>query len=108
MPKLPHGPVTLAVIGSLLIVVLLAVIGAAIGGSYILMEHYVTTLTAQQHAVQSKNAVGLCKAILQMDLAGKGAQFTGKGPAAYGYKLASAIHQLYTSSGCSAIIGIGG
>jgi hypothetical protein len=108
MPKLPRGPVALAVIGSLLLVALLTIIGTAIGGSYILMEHYVTALTAQQHAAQAKGAVGLCKAVLQMDLAGKGAVFSGKGTLAYGYKLASAIHQLYASSGCSAIIGIGG
>lgn len=108
MKRVINSPYAAVVVGSLIIVVVLAVLGGAIGGSYVLMVHYVTSFQAQQHALAARNAVGLCRAIQGMDLAGHGAVFSDGQPASYGRKLAAAIHQLFVSSGCPQVLGLKG
>jgi hypothetical protein len=107
MQRILGSPYAAVVAGSLILVALLALLGGTIGGSYVLMVHYVTTLQAQQHAAQAKNAMGLCKAVQEMDLAGRGAVFSTGQAASYGHKLSAAIHQLFVSSGCSVLLGKG-
>lgn len=108
MKRLINTPYAAVVVGSLIIVVVLAVLGGAIGGSYLLTIHYVSSTQAAQHAAEARNAVGLCRAVQQMDMAGHGAVFSTGDAAAYGHKLSAAIHQLFVSSGCPQVLGLKG
>jgi hypothetical protein len=108
MKRILSNPHAAVVVASLVLVVTLAVIFGTIGGSYALMVHYVSSIQASQKATQAKSAMGLCRAIQQMDLAGVHASFSSGASSAYGRQLSSAIHQLYVSSGCSVLINRGG
>jgi len=93
---------------ALAIVILLAVTGGSIAGSYLLTIHYVHEFSTHQAQEQLKAAVQSCKALRALDDSHNGINFP-KINSSHPSELAltrmfKGIHDVYISSHCQAIL----
>lgn len=102
---------SVAVIASFAVAMFVTVLAGAILLNYILMVNYVhhleavqAAIQAKQHMIQIRSAVPTCSALKLMDDARIGAVSVTTNPNSYGHKLARAIHELFTRSGCAKIL----
>jgi hypothetical protein len=94
-------PATWAVMFTVFLFAFLVILGCAIGGAYLVAEHAV-------HVAQASNlqaGIRTCEAVRKMDEASQPPVVNASSnPLSYGHKLASAIHQLYITSGCKELL----
>jgi hypothetical protein len=115
------NPRLVVVIGSLVLVVMAAVVGGSIAGSYALTLHEVKVQQAAQAAIvkrqmaaqeaaQLKQSRAICGTLVGLDDASHGAQFasavhTGVPLSkSYGFRLAHAIHAVVNATHCRALL----
>lgn len=110
-----NRPLALAVGTAIAVVVFLAGIGVAIGGSYVLTLHTLSVaqanhanLTKRQIKAQLANAKAECIALEALDRARHGIHFTKHDlthpSALYVFRMTKGIHAVVVKSGCSYIL----
>src|ERR1700729_1541975 len=111
MRKVFQTPTGIAVAICLAFLGVLLSIGLAIGGSYLLTLHTIDVQKAQAAALAVREkesgvptAIPTCRALIQMDDAKNGAVNASSSPNSYGHRLAEAITNVVTDSGCRKLV----